>query len=923
MLRRTRRWSAGTFTSPPPNRSPAGEGEPPLCALIVLNLNGASLLEEFFASFHRHNSYPNVEILIIDQGSCDDSESVCQRWSALLQIKFAARGRNFTFSESNNFGARLTDAQFLFFVNNDISFLQDFLGGAVDMLLDPSVGVVGVCLLDKPLGQSSFSPPLIQHLGVHYSPHPTDRSVHPVETRYLPHLHDVHRSAWKVPSVTGAFMICRRGDFEALGGFCEDYIYGYEDIDFCLGAVLRLGKEVVSANHLSAYHLRGYSRRKSGVWSGETMFRNRRILERRYGYAARRRQREELFARPGYWNSDAPRIAFAVTEASDTTAAGDYFTAKELARELVKVVDATIIYLEEKKNWYDLQGIDVLVVMRSEYDLGKITNAGMHLLKIGWARNWIETWAAQPSYDLMWASSAKAAAYLTTHLSAPVEIVPIATNPESFAPGEAAEDLASDYCFTGSFWGYPRDIINRLDPAALPFRFAVFGQNWDQVPNFAPYSRGQLPYSRMAAVYASTKIVVDDANSATKQWGSVNSRVFDALAAGALVITNCVEGPQTLFDGLLPTYSTRQELEALLWRYLQDEDARQSLVEKLRRKVLESHTYAHRARQTLDLLKAAGHSQLRVAIKIGTPNPSVREEWGDYNFALALKKAFRRKGHTVRIDCLDSWYGIRTLGDDVVLVLRGLTRYNPRADQINLAWVISHPNELSVGEFESYDHVFVASEAFATHLATQINVPVTPLLQCTDPELFHDEVEEPNTTADVLFVGNSRNVFRRIVKDAYVSGLDMSVYGKGWRGFLPDKYVKKEHLPNTELASHYRYAGVVLNDHWDDMREKGFISNRLFDCAASGARVISDPVPGMSELFGDLVATYSDAKELPGLVQALRTEPEARRAERAALAARIRQDHSFDVRAAEIMDVIETLENARRSLLKPSQTLGR
>jgi hypothetical protein len=56
-------------------------------------------------------------------------------------------------------------------------------------------------------------------------------------------------------------------------------------------------------------------------------------------------------------------------------------------------------------------------------------------------------------------------------------------------------------------------------------------------------------------IYCSTKIVIDDANHVTLPWGSVNSRVFDALACGALVITNGRLGSQDTFDEELPVYS--------------------------------------------------------------------------------------------------------------------------------------------------------------------------------------------------------------------------------------------------------------------------------------------------------------------------------------------------------------------------------
>lgn len=49
---------------------------------------------------------------------------------------------------------------------------------------------------------------------------------------------------------------------------------------------------------------------------------------------------------------------------------------------------------------------------------------------------------------------------------------------------------------------------------------------------------GEVPYRLLPEIYRSSKVVIDDANHVTKPWGSVNSRVFDALACGTLVLTN-------------------------------------------------------------------------------------------------------------------------------------------------------------------------------------------------------------------------------------------------------------------------------------------------------------------------------------------------------------------------------------------------
>lgn len=62
---------------------------------------------------------------------------------------------------------------------------------------------------------------------------------------------------------------------------------------------------------------------------------------------------------------------------------------------------------------------------------------------------------------------------------------------------------------------------------------------WGKMPaGFGDLLRPPIPYDRLPELYATAKVVLDDNNHVTKQWGSVNSRVYDALAVGVLVITN-------------------------------------------------------------------------------------------------------------------------------------------------------------------------------------------------------------------------------------------------------------------------------------------------------------------------------------------------------------------------------------------------
>jgi hypothetical protein len=248
----------------------------------------------------------------------------------------------------------------------------------------------------------------------------------------------------------------------------------------------------------------------------------------------------------------------------------------------------------------------------------------------------------------------------------------------------------------------------------------------------------------------------------------------------------------------------------------------------------------------------------------------------------------------------------------VVLVLRGLVRHDPSPEQVSLLWVISHPELVTPDEVHGYDRVLAAGQPWAERRSRDWGLQMEPLLQATDPERFNPDAGTPGTGDPVLFVGNSRRQLRPVVRDALGAGLPLAVYGDLWSGLIPDEVVRGRSVPNDQLAAAYRSSGVVLNDHHDAMRVDGFVSNRLFDAVASGARVITDPVDGVTELFGPSVQVYETPDDLARL--ATLADPDAvfgDDATRRAVAERVRTQHSFSARAARLIEVAHEARSER------------
>jgi len=296
---------------------------------------------------------------------------------------------------------------------------------------------------------------------------------------------------------------------------------------------------------------------------------------------------------------------------------------------------------------------------------------------------------------------------------------------------------------------------------------------------------------------------------------------------------------------------------------------------------------------------------IRWAVVVASPSGADGDQWGDTWFGRDLVNALNRQGQAASLVYRGGASTEARDKDDVVLVLRGLRRVTPRrAGNTWLLWVISHPELVDDAEIAEYDATFAASSTWKSG-------SVSPLLQATNPRRFTPSAAAPDTGERYLFVGSTRGEYRPIVRDAISAGIPLGVYGVGWSEFIPAEFIRGEFMPNGELPVAYAGAGVVLNDHWREMADAGFLSNRLFDAVASGARVVSDEAAGLADVFGDAVVTYSSPDQLGQLLNEPLESVFADRSRRIDNAARIAAEHSFDARAAELIEAAQRIRGSK------------
>jgi glycosyltransferase involved in cell wall biosynthesis/SAM-dependent methyltransferase len=224
-------------------------------SIIIPTKNLGEYLHRCLQSIFAKTTYPNYEVIVIDNGSTEAStQEVIAQWLNQEPDRFKCYPLDipFNFSKINNYAVQKASGDFLLFLNNDTEVITpDWLEGMVEQAQRPSIGAVGVKLL--------YPDHKIQHAGVvmglEYGSAHIYRHQPADATGYFGQLLSVNNFS----AVTGACLMCRREVFEAVQGFNETLAVGHNDIDLCL-KMLKAGFRNVLLPHVMLYHYESKSR---------------------------------------------------------------------------------------------------------------------------------------------------------------------------------------------------------------------------------------------------------------------------------------------------------------------------------------------------------------------------------------------------------------------------------------------------------------------------------------------------------------------------------------------------------------------------------------------------------------------------------------------------------------------------------------
>ncbi|NWA26171.1 glycosyltransferase [Pseudomonas gingeri] len=243
----------------------------PKVSVVVLTYNNLELTKACLDSLLNESDYANLEIVVVDNHSTDDTPAFLAEWAEAGPDRIIILNQdNKGFAAGNNQGLAAASGDYLVVLNNDTIVTAGWIKGLMRHLIDnDDIGIIG---------------PVTNNIG----------NEARITTRYS-HLAAMHAEAssitrkqmgqwFEINTLAFFCVMIPRSCYEQIGGLCEDYGLGFfEDDDYCR-RVQHHGLRAACAEDVFVHHHLSASFNKLGAEKKQALFeKNRAIYERKWG----------------------------------------------------------------------------------------------------------------------------------------------------------------------------------------------------------------------------------------------------------------------------------------------------------------------------------------------------------------------------------------------------------------------------------------------------------------------------------------------------------------------------------------------------------------------------------------------------------------------------------------------------------------
>jgi GT2 family glycosyltransferase len=240
-------------------------------SIVTVNFNQPKVTEDLLTSLKEVNTYPDLEIIVVDNGS--KTNPIPELQVRYPGIVFIRSNENTGFAGGNNIGIASATGDYLFLINNDTVVTADLIQKLVDtMESNPKIGMV------SPKIHYFDHPGMLQYTG--YTP----MNYYTARNACIGQFEQDKGQYDFLTGVTGyahgAAMMISRQALEKAGGMAENYFLYYEELDWC-ERIRKTGYEIHVNLDALIYHKESVSVGKRTALKEYFMNRNRILFIRK------------------------------------------------------------------------------------------------------------------------------------------------------------------------------------------------------------------------------------------------------------------------------------------------------------------------------------------------------------------------------------------------------------------------------------------------------------------------------------------------------------------------------------------------------------------------------------------------------------------------------------------------------------------
>ena len=239
-------------------------------AVVILNYNGASMLERFLPSVIKFS--PGAEIVVADNASTDNSVAVVE--NKFPAVRIVRLDKNYGFADGYNRALEQVEAEYYLLLNSDVEVAEGWLEPLLSLMDSQPDAVACQPKILAYNNKEAFeyagaSGGFLDFYGYPYCRGRLFDTVEEDKGQY----DDVCRLFW----ATGAALMVRRDAFCNAGGFDGRFFAHMEEVDLCWRMLAR-GGAIYAVPQSKVYHVGGATLSKSNPQKTFLNFRNNLLM---------------------------------------------------------------------------------------------------------------------------------------------------------------------------------------------------------------------------------------------------------------------------------------------------------------------------------------------------------------------------------------------------------------------------------------------------------------------------------------------------------------------------------------------------------------------------------------------------------------------------------------------------------------------